>query len=70
MTPTVTQARSAASSSQGDADNAGSLVVDAGSYFLTAQDTGDLTQSAAKWRSIINRVEQLIDYAGARMSVS
>lgn len=40
-----------------DADNAGSLVIDAGRYFLTTQDTGDLTQSAAKWRSIINRSE-------------
>ena len=38
-----------------DADNSGSLVIDAGRYFLTTQDTGDLTQSAAKWRSIINR---------------
>ena len=37
-----------------DADNAGSLVIDAGRYFLNTQDTGDLTQSAAKWRSIIN----------------
>lgn len=37
-----------------DVNNAGSLVIDAGRYFLTTQDTGSLTQAAAKWRSVIN----------------
>lgn len=37
-----------------DADNAGSLVIDAGCYHLTRLSVSYLTRSAAEWRSIIN----------------
>lgn len=37
-----------------DVDNAGSLVIDAGRYYLNTRDADDLAQAAAKWRRAIN----------------